>query len=157
MGQVVSVSKMYMDRFEVAAPPAAVFPLLCPIREYDWLEHWRCELLRSRSGGAEDGCIFRTEFEGGGQMTWIVTCYEPDRRIEFTCFVPEWLIMRLRIVLEPSAHGGTLTEWTREYIATNREGVAWISSHDEDGYRERMARLQKSLAHYLLTGTCLKQ
>jgi hypothetical protein len=155
MKPVVAISRIYTDCLDVAAAPAAVFPLLCPVREYDWIEHWRCELLHSHSGVAEDGCIFRTEFEDG-HMTWVVTRYEPDRRIEFTCFVPDQLVMRLRIDLQPSPGGGTLTHWTREYVATSDAGAMWVASHDEASYRERMRHLQKALSHYLLTGTRLE-
>ncbi len=46
---------------DLAAPPERVFPLLCPTRETEWLEYWRCELIHSRSGFAEEGCIQNTQ------------------------------------------------------------------------------------------------
>jgi hypothetical protein len=39
-------------RFTMPAAPAQVFPLLCPVREYEWLPHWRCELLHSAADDA---------------------------------------------------------------------------------------------------------
>jgi hypothetical protein len=38
--------------FEVAAPPDRVFPLLCPVRERDWLEGWEADMVYSASGVA---------------------------------------------------------------------------------------------------------
>jgi hypothetical protein len=73
--------------FDVAAAPERVFPLLCPVREYDWIEEWTCKVLHSESGVAELDCVFRTLFDGE-PMTWVVSRYEPPIRIEFTCFVP---------------------------------------------------------------------
>lgn len=35
------------------AAPEGVFPLLCPVREYDWIEPWRCRMIYSQSGFAE--------------------------------------------------------------------------------------------------------
>ena len=29
-------------RFRVAAPAAEVFPLLCPVREHEWIPDWSC-------------------------------------------------------------------------------------------------------------------
>jgi hypothetical protein len=31
------------------ANPNAVFPLLCPVREYEWIESWKCDLIYSDS------------------------------------------------------------------------------------------------------------
>ena len=42
--------------------PESVFPLLCPIREYAWIEPWRCTLIYSESGYAEQDCVFQTDF-----------------------------------------------------------------------------------------------
>ena len=33
-----------MNTIEVEAPLEEVFPLLCPVREYDWVEPWKCEM-----------------------------------------------------------------------------------------------------------------
>lgn len=43
-----------------------IFPLLCPIREYDWIENWSCDLIYSDSGFAECDCVFRTINSGTG-------------------------------------------------------------------------------------------
>lgn len=43
-------------------PASEIFPLLCPTREYDWIEGWECDLLYSESGIAEQDCIFNAGF-----------------------------------------------------------------------------------------------
>ena len=43
------------------APPETVFPLLCPVREADWVPGWQYRLIYSKSGVAEAGCVFITE------------------------------------------------------------------------------------------------
>jgi len=43
------------------ASPEKVFPLLCPVREADWIPGWRYTLIYSDSGVAELGCIFTTQ------------------------------------------------------------------------------------------------
>ena len=52
------------DHFDVPATPDRVFPLLCPVREYEWIPGWECDVLHSVSGVAEEDCVFRTRFPG---------------------------------------------------------------------------------------------
>lgn len=54
--------------------PERIFPLLCPVLEYDWVPGWECELVYTESGVAESGAVFRTERErDGGLDTWVVS------------------------------------------------------------------------------------
>jgi hypothetical protein len=46
---------------KLAAPPERVFPLLCPIREADWLEGWDPLVVFTNSGVAEPACVFMTK------------------------------------------------------------------------------------------------
>lgn len=43
--------------------PEKVLPLLCPIREYEWIEIWECEMIHSNSGYAELDCVFKTRHQ----------------------------------------------------------------------------------------------
>jgi hypothetical protein len=55
----------------IAADPQKVFPLLCPVREYEWIEPWQCRVRYSESGVAENNCIFETDFfHNGGREIW---------------------------------------------------------------------------------------
>jgi hypothetical protein len=50
-----------------SALPQDVFPLICPVKEEDWLCDWEndtYELIYSESGVNELGCIFKTDFNG---------------------------------------------------------------------------------------------
>jgi hypothetical protein len=67
----------------VDAEGTAVFPLLCPVREYDWIDVWSCDVIYSESGIAELGCVFLTDLPGRGTETWVVTRFEPEFVIEF--------------------------------------------------------------------------
>ena len=53
------VTHTYTQR--LVAPPAAVFPLLCPVREADWIDGWNPLLVLSHSGLAEPDCVFVTD------------------------------------------------------------------------------------------------
>ena len=68
----------------IRGTPDQVFPLLCPVREYDWIDGWDCKVLYTESGFAEDNCIFVTSFPNEGPPeTWLVIRYEPNQLIEF--------------------------------------------------------------------------
>jgi hypothetical protein len=154
MNPVIGMRKSWHDVMQIDAPPARVFPLLCPVREYEWIESWRCQVLYSESGVAEEGCVFRTNFEDAGQMTWIVSRYEAPWRIEFSCVVPGSYTMRLK--LELSAHGtGTTLVWTREFTATDPAGERWVAAYTATQHQAMMEMLARTLKHYLSTGTML--
>ena len=76
--------KPYLLEFEADA--GEVFPLLCPVRENDWIAGWEsvCRVLHSDSGFAEEGCVFSTLIPGEGRAVWL--CSDYDRaacRIEY--------------------------------------------------------------------------
>ena len=63
----------------LGAPPVDVFPLLCPVREYEWIEPWSCDMVFSASGLAENNAVFRTNFPTqGDEENWVVCRYEKD-------------------------------------------------------------------------------
>ena len=119
---------------ELNAPPEAVFPLLCPVREYDWLPGWSCELIYSDSGVAEKDCVFRTNPQPGGPSTWCTTIYEPPRRIEYLVVAQDSLT-RLHVELEPTATG-TRLRWTRLFTGLTERGnenLGWWTT-ERDGW-----------------------
>lgn len=145
------------DTFEVAATPERVFPLLCPVREYDWLPGWQCDVLSTASGVAELECTFRTVRKDSGTMTWVVTRYEPPHVIEFTCFNPGTEhVMRLTIQLEPTSDGGTRLLWRRRWISTGPAGDVVIDTFQERAHVDMMRNLQRLLSEYLRTGEMAK-
>ena len=140
-------------------PPARVFPLLCPTREYDWIEPWDCELLFSRSGYAELDCVFATAFPGdasdtGGPEVWVCSRHEPDARIEFVR-VGAHRAMRYEITLAPEGDG-TRLRWRQVVTALDAEGDREVAALDETAYAGKMRMLESMLAHYLDTGECLR-
>lgn len=59
---------------QLAAAPGEVFPLLCPVREYEWIEGWDCEMIYAATGKAEAGAVFRTAFPAGSPPdTWVIS------------------------------------------------------------------------------------
>ncbi len=134
------------------SPPEAVFPLLCPVRESDWIESWRCRMIYSQSGFAEQDCIFQTDFpKDGPTETWVVCRYEPPHLIEFVR-VGTLRATRYTITLHRIGGGNTEAEWRQVVTGLTEEGDRLIEQEPEEAYRAQMERLAEMLNHYLHTG-----
>lgn len=143
-------------KMRLASAPAAVFPLLCPIREYDWIDTWKCRMVYSASGHAELDGIFKTDFPSDGpEDTWVVSRYEPPLLIEFVRVNPLRAI-RYTISLRETATGETEADWRQVVTGLNDEGSAFVRALDEAVFSRRMGELEKMLNHYLATGRMLR-
>lgn len=144
-----TITKRFLQQIQAA--PSAVFPLLCPVREYEWIEPWRCEMLHSTSGVAEKNCVFRTRMPGeSSDDVWVISHYEPNVRIEF---------VRTN-ALRTMCLSNTLTD-NRDGTSRNVVEVLLVGLTEEgnlslDGTAENLAfelRVGEAmLNHYLATG-----
>ncbi len=84
----------------VPAAAAKVFPLLCPVREYDWIDGWTCNLIYSGTGVAENNCVFTTDFPRGVEETWVVSHYDPEHYvIQFVIVNAGAYVMKLDVLV----------------------------------------------------------
>ncbi len=100
------VTRTYAQR--LVAAPSAVFPLLCPVREADWIDGWDPDVVWSESGVAEPDCIFLTGV-GADDAIWYVTRHEPgDGFVEMIKITPSVTACRLssRLSGRRPRHGG---------------------------------------------------
>ena len=145
----------FSETQHIDATPEAIFPLLCPVREYDWIPGWECELIYTESGLAEDGCIFRTDTSVDDiHDTWVVSRYEPPRRLSFVRVNPLRAI-RYDIVLEPGDDGSTRLLWSQEITALDEAGDAHVAAMREDDFTHLIETEERMLEHYLKTGEAL--
>lgn len=136
----------------LAAPPAGVFPLLCPVREEEWVPAWEPESVISASGVAEEDCLFITPAEPASAI-WIVTRHDPTA-LELTMYkvTPGHTVGRLDIALTGDAKGGTTAEVSYEYTSLGPSGDAFLEDFTEEWYRSFMTGWESALNHYLETG-----
>jgi len=143
------------NEWRLDASPHQVFPLLCPIREYEWIEDWSCKLIHSESGVAEKGCIFTTRIELG--ETWVCSRYEPNRRIEFVVFASRHAILKLDVTLTENGDGTTTALWRRTYTALDTLGNLYVGRLSRERIEREMNELNNRLDHYLRTGSMLRE
>jgi len=130
----------------VPAVAAEVFPLLCPVREYDWIDDWRCEIQYTESGVAEFGCAFRTELQAG--ESWICSRYEPGIAIQYVVWLSVgWMILDGE--LSDRGDGSSELRWRRTFTATSDAGRVAFEALDADAVEAQMRALHGKLVAYL--------
>lgn len=140
----------------IRAPAADVFPLLCPVREHDWIEGWNGEVFYSESGLVENNCVFASDLPGRGREIWTVSRYEPARYIlEFVRMNPDTAVTKLNIALEETADGETHMHWQEVLTVIAPDGAAMLEGLTPEHFRHRMQRLEQILNHYCVTGEML--
>jgi len=138
----------------VTAPPGKVFPLLCPVREYEWIDVWQGKLLYSESGVAEMDCVFiAAPFEELGPEVWTCTRYEPAARIDYNRVSPHSVI-RLQLDLVPAGTGTRITA-TMVFTALDDIGTAFVSKCGPGTCAQGFQPCFLMLDHFVRTGTML--
>jgi hypothetical protein len=148
------------------ASPEKVFPLLCPVREAEWIPGWRYRLIYSDSGFAELGCIFTTPSmtapgvsqtsEGqkltAPETTWITVDYDPAAfRIAYVWIDPGRVATELRIQLKPTSDGNTHSHIWFRYTGLSPEGNREVESYDQTWFERKMQGWESAINHYLQT------
>ncbi len=135
------------------AAPQRVFPLLCPVRETEWIPGWRYRMIYSSSGVAELGCIFITTNEDGSETTWIVTEYSAvNFRIAFAWVNPGRVAAEIRIHLEPKGLQETAVHIQYTYTGLTEPGNREVERFNAAWFAHKMQTWEAAINHYLKTG-----
>lgn len=140
----------------ILAPAARVFPLLCPVREFEWIELWSCDLIYSDSGVAEHNCIFQTDRVGEGKRTWVVSRYEPNKAVEFVIFQQDLGVIKMDLYLSENGDGTSNLRVMYTITGLNKAGNAAIVDLPKDLIRQRWTLLETAMNHYLQIGEMLR-
>ena len=138
----------------LVAPPERVFPLLCPVREVDWIEGWDPVLVLSESGVAEPDCVFVTPSEPRDAI-WFVTRHDPAAGfVEMVKITPEVTACKLTIQLAPAPPGCEATV-TYSHTSLGPRGDEFVAAFTEEHYERFMRDWESRMNHHLSTGTRL--
>jgi hypothetical protein len=151
--------RTYVQHIE--APPEVVFPLICPVREGEWLEGWAegCEVIWSASGLAEPGCVFRTIEAGRPETIWIITDHDPDRGVvAFARVTPGLTASTLLVEVEGSGDGTSTVSIRYSVVPTSPEGATYAAArYDRTDLLASIVWWERSMNHYLRTGALLRR
>jgi len=136
----------------LVGPPEAVFPLLCPVREADWIDGWAPLWVASTSGLAEPDAVFATE-SAGRVAIWTITQHDPQAGfVEMLKVTPGVTVCRLTIQLRAVA-GGTEADVTYAHTSLGPEGDAFVETFTADHYKAFMQDWEARMNYYLTHGT----
>ncbi len=136
------------------AAPEVVFPLLCPVREADWIESWDPALVVSTTGVAEVDCVFTTKAEPIDAI-WYITRHEPASGfVEMLKVTPNITACRLTIQLR-AVPPGCKADITYSHTSLGPQGDAFVRSFTDEFYAQFMKDWESRLNHYLRHGTPL--
>ena len=143
----VQVAHEYTQRLN--APPEAVFPLLCPVREAEWAKGWDPRVVYSHSGVAEPGGIFITA-DHGREAVWVISRHEPETlRVEFIKTTPGFTVCHITIALRAEGAAKTLAEIRYHYTALSPEGRSFVEGYTPAAYVAFMEEWQGELNAFL--------
>lgn len=141
--------RRFERRQEIDAAADVVFPLLCPVREYDWIPEWDCRLVYTESGLAEPGCIFQTDREvDGGIDTWVISRHEPNRHVAFVR-INALRAMQYDIRLEPIDGNSTILVWTQVIASLSEAGDRHVEALREEDFANVIAKLETLMNDFL--------
>lgn len=147
------VSHTYTQR--LIAGPSVVFPLLCPVREADWIEGWVPLSVITHSGVAEPDCVFVTASTPNDAI-WYVSRHEPEKGIvEMLKITPLVTARRLTIQLRAIATGSEAVI-TYMHTSLGPEGDAFVAIFSAEYYRKFMQDWEARVNYYLTYGTPLR-
>ncbi len=139
---------------KLVASPEVVIPLLCPVREEEWIPNWHYELVYSKSGVNEEGCIFRTDFIHGIEALWICTKFDQKNlEVEFLVHLKDLTVSRKRIFLFKDDDGSTSARFEYEDTAITEKGNELVENYTDEEHIKNVSRLAMLLNHYLQNGS----
>ena len=135
-----------------------VFPLLCPVREEDWIDGWNCKMIHSISGLIEENCVFTTEHHSKLETVWHVTQYDKENyKIEFIRVTPNENTVRINIELEKIDSITTKSHISYMYTILDKKDIVAKMNEIEQSFLESMTYWEKAINYYLKTGKMLKK
>jgi len=135
-----------------------VFQLLCPVREAEWLDGWRYNMICSESGLVEEGAVFSTPYEGEEDTVWIVTKHDSKTyEVEFARFTHNSRTCVLKIAVKSKDEKRSFVDISYTYTGITPEGNDFIDNFTEETFLEAVSFWEKSMNHFLETGERLKK
>ena len=127
---------------------------MCPVRESEWLPHFKARVIYSSTGISEDGAIFQTTHDDE-KITWIITKYNPNSLIEMMYIIPDTMIVRINIQLEKHDKKHTKTRIRYTKTGLTEKGNAEVEKFTEERFNQQMEHWEKAINFYLIHGKAI--
>ena len=161
MENQLSVNVTIKDTVDVKAEE--YFKLICPVREYDWIPGWKCEIIHYPEGHMSEGVIF-DEISSSLYLTG-----EVGEKTKWTCLVHDPKNYRVHFSLDNVASsslyrieakpiGENKIEYTLNltYKPLNLQGENVIKNNGTFKIKYMLTLLSLLIKHYLENGSQLE-
>ena len=146
-------TKTYTQKLE--GSKSEIFPLLCPVRERDWLDGWECEIIYSKSGINEEGCVFTTSHHSEKPAVWVTTKYDFEKGIiQFARVSEGEEAVKIDIHLIEKKND-TECKISYQYTALNPVRKQYLRDNLDNKFYQSMQWWEKAINYYLRTGEML--
>jgi hypothetical protein len=136
-----------------AAPAAAVFALLCPVRETEWVPGWDPGIVHTEGGLVEEDCVFTTE-DAAGEAVWYVHHHDPAARTAgMVKIVPGHLATRLDLSVEETASTASRLRVRYTWTALSESGAKEVADWTADRWDAFMEQWREVMAAHLRGGS----
>lgn len=143
----VRVERTYTQKLQ--GKPRDVFPLLCPVREKEWVDGWDPLAVYTQSGFAEGDCVFTTG-EKNPESIWVITRFDAaENKLEIVKVTPGMTVGRIQIALSENETGGTDAEVVYMYTALSPDGENFVRDYSEDFFKMFMQFSESALNKFL--------
>ena len=132
----------------INAPPAVMFPLLCPEREKEWIPGWDARMIHSHSGVAEPAAVFVTP-HANGETIWYTVAHEPPHHVRFVRFQPDGVVVDIDITVHAEGDDRSSVVIRYRFTATNENGVTVVRNFTPAAWQEMMQRWQNLMNTWL--------
>ena len=140
-------------------PVEDIFPLLCPVREYEWMSSWNGTTVYTESGFAEKYVVFYHKIPFPflfKKAYWTATQYVPDKQIQWCITVPGICIVVIDETMENLEDGKSVFRSRYHITGLSRTGNKLIAKmFSRDSLLKEVFRARDEIQHYLATGTML--
>lgn len=137
---------------ELEAPAKVVFPLLCPVKEVDWIDGWEdiCTLVYTASGIAEEACVFETDIPLEGKSLWICSDYDAEKtQIEYIKHLLGKTIIKWRMSVSDLPGGKSVIHSLYKATSLSPEGRAYVQKLDEKGVADLLQGMRERVNYYV--------
>ena len=146
----------------IKGKPKAIFPLLCPVLEEKWLPNWKYDLLYSKSGVNETGCIFREDISGthyfGETVTaiWTTILHDPEaKRVEFIIVHGDRALSRSTVQVSQLDGGYSRVQWRKVLTSLSPKNDKFSDQEIKQKIKESLEFIADTLSYYCETGRML--
>jgi hypothetical protein len=146
----------------IDAPVHEVFPLVCPVREYEWIREWKCKLIHCPNGKNEKDVVFKEKMSSpflmgsiGGKTTWTTLLHDTiNHRLHFN-WDNKISNSLYKVEMVPIGKNSTKCVLDLTFNIVNEKGMKTINDNTKYKIDFLIAGLGSMLKYYCESGNML--